>query len=111
LLKPEEWKALWIGAPWQKEAALPKPARTGQGEVPGKQELPPPAPMLRKSFIINKEIASARAFVTGLGYFELYLNGKKVSEDVLVPTSLHMENVRDWKKTIFLYPTISGNTG
>jgi alpha-L-rhamnosidase len=85
LLKPEEWKALWIGAPWQKEAALPKPARTGQGEVPGKQELPPPAPMLRKSFIINKEIASARAFVTGLGYFELYLNGKKVSEDVLVP--------------------------
>jgi len=35
LLKPEEWKALWIGAPWQKEAALPKPARTGQGEVPG----------------------------------------------------------------------------
>ena len=25
------------------------------------------------------------AFVTGLGYFELYLNGKKVGEDVLVP--------------------------
>ena len=25
------------------------------------------------------------AYVTGLGYFELYLNGKKVGEDVLVP--------------------------
>ena len=85
LLKPEEWKALWIGAPWQGEEALPKPGMSGQGEAPGKQELPPPAPLLRKSFNINKEIASARAYVTGLGYFELYLNGKKVSEDVLVP--------------------------
>ena len=85
LLKPGEWKALWIGAPWQGEEALPKPGRTGQGEAQGKQELPPPAPMLRKSFTINKEIASAHAYVTGLGWFELYLNGKKVSEDVLVP--------------------------
>jgi alpha-L-rhamnosidase len=85
LLKPGEWNALWIGAPWQGEEALPKPARTEQGEVPGKQDLPPPAPLLRKSFTINKKIASARAYVTGLGYFELYLNGKKVSEDVLVP--------------------------
>ena len=85
LLKPGEWNALWIGAPWQGEEALPKPARTEQEEVPGKQDLPPPAPLLRKSFTINKEIASARAYVTGLGYFELYLNGKKVSEDVLVP--------------------------
>lgn len=84
LLKPEEWKALWIGAPWQGEEALPKPERTGQGE-PMKQELPPPAPLLRKSFNISKEIGSARAYVTGLGYFEFYLNGKKVSEDVLVP--------------------------
>jgi alpha-L-rhamnosidase len=81
LLKPEEWKAMWIGAPWQGEEPLPKPQR----QSTGKQELPPPAPMVRKSFTINKEIASARAYVTGLGYFELYLNGKKISEDVLVP--------------------------
>jgi alpha-L-rhamnosidase len=81
LLKPDEWKATWIGAPWQGEEALPKPQR----QSPGNLELPPPAPMLRKSFTVNKEIASARAYVTGLGFFELYLNGKKVSEDVLVP--------------------------
>ena len=49
------------------------------------KNLPPPAPMLRKSFVINKEIASARAYVTGLGFFEFYVNGQKVSEDVLVP--------------------------
>ncbi len=41
--------------------------------------------MLRKSFIVDKEVASARAFVTGLGYFEFYVNGEKVSDDVLVP--------------------------
>jgi alpha-L-rhamnosidase len=85
LLDPGEWKALWIGAPWQGEEALPKPSRTTQTEEQRKQELPPPAPLLRKSFNISKEITSARAYVTGLGYFELYLNGKKVSEDVLVP--------------------------
>lgn len=86
LLKPEEWKAQWIGAPWQGEEPLPDPpgSRPGAENVP-LAELPPPAPLLRKSFIINKEVASARAYVTGLGYFELYLNGKKVSDDVLVP--------------------------
>ncbi len=85
LLSPEEWKASWIGAPWQGEDALPKPSRPGPGQAQAKQELPPPAPLLRKTFKVTKEIASARAYVTGLGYFELYLNGKKVSDDVLVP--------------------------
>ena len=33
LLKPEEWKAQWIGAPWQGEEALPKPARQRPGEA------------------------------------------------------------------------------
>ncbi|MCX6260174.1 MAG: alpha-L-rhamnosidase N-terminal domain-containing protein [Bacteroidia bacterium] len=87
ILKPEEWKARWIGAPWQDESALSKPLapKSGSGRNLSSAKLPPPAPMLRKSFTINKEIASARAYVTGLGYFELYTNGKKVSDDVLVP--------------------------
>lgn len=85
LLNPEEWKAQWIGAPWQGEEALPKPARQRPGTTAAPKEVPPPAPLLRKSFQITKEIASARAYVTGLGYFELYLNGNKVGQDVLVP--------------------------
>jgi alpha-L-rhamnosidase len=85
LLKPEEWKAQWIGAPWQGEEALSKPPHRGaeKGGIP--QDLPPPAPLLRKSFSVSKDLASARAYVTGLGFFELYVNGKKVSEDVMVP--------------------------
>jgi alpha-L-rhamnosidase len=87
ILKPEEWSAIWIGAPWQDESALPKPSapksRTGRTSASG--QMPPPAPMLRKGFKLNKPVASARAYVTGLGYFEFYANGKKVSDDVLVP--------------------------
>lgn len=81
LLQPTDWKAEWIGAPWQGEEALPKPNNPGATL----SELPPPAPMFRKKFNIEKKVAKAVAYVTGLGYFEFYLNGKKVGDDVLVP--------------------------
>ena len=82
ILDPSEWKAKWIGAPWQGEETLPKPSNPG-AKLP--EQLPPPAPLLRKEFSVTKKVTRAVAFVTGLGYFELYLNGKKVGEDVLVP--------------------------
>lgn len=87
ILDPNEWKASWIGAPWQGEAALPKPLTPGSAKaVKGSPEvLPPPAPLLRKKFSLDREIVSAKAYVTGLGFFELYLNGRKVGKDVLVP--------------------------
>src|SRR6185436_5739141 len=57
-------------------------------QIDGTPDGAPPvtaAPLLRKCFTVDKPIASARAFVTGLGYFEFYVNGKKASDDVLVP--------------------------
>lgn len=81
LLNPSDWKATWIGAPWQGEEALP---RTPWPNAPLKT-LPPPAPIFRKTFTIQKPVAKAVAFVTGLGYFEFFVNGKKVSDDELVP--------------------------
>jgi len=81
LLQPADWKAEWIGAPWQGEEALPRPDNPNATL----SELPPPAPMFRKEFNIEKKVAKAVAYVTGLGYFEFYLNGKKVGDDVLVP--------------------------
>lgn len=83
ILDDPEWQAKWIGAPWQGEEALPKPPRGSSDN--SLEELPPPAPLLRKEFEAQKEIKSAVAFVTGLGYFEMYLNGNKVGDDVLVP--------------------------
>ena len=91
LLHDVDWKASWIGAPWQGESPLERPRspkRPGQLVIPGQSssvEVPPPAPMLRKVLNITKEVSDARAIVTGLGYFEFYINGKKVSDDVLTP--------------------------
>lgn len=84
LLNPEEWKAQWIGAPWQGEEPIPDPVR-GENRQSVLKELPPPAPLLRKNINVSKEIKDARAYATGLGYFEFHVNGKKVSDDVLVP--------------------------
>jgi alpha-L-rhamnosidase len=81
-LQPGDWKAKWIGAPWEGEEALPRP-NNPSAKVP--EDTGPPSPLLRKKFTINKPIAKAVAFVTGLGYFELYANGQKTGIDVLVP--------------------------
>lgn len=64
------WPAEWIGAPWQSE----------DGKVDADA-----APLLRKSFVIPSEVVQARAYVTGVGYYELCLNGRKVGDDVLTP--------------------------
>lgn len=89
LMDGSEWQAKWIGAPWQSEEPLPDPvnprASLSNTQLDAKSSLPPPAPLLRKEFTIEKEVAEAKAFVTGLGYFEFYVNGEKVGDDVLVP--------------------------
>ena len=82
ILNQSEWQAKWIGAPWQGEEPL---AKKMNPNVPLPNELPPPAPLLRKEFNVGKQVQKAVAYVTGLGYFEMYLNGEKVGDDVLVP--------------------------
>ena len=42
-------------------------------------------PVFGKSFSCRKEIRSARLYVCGLGLFEAYLNGVKVSDELLTP--------------------------
>jgi alpha-L-rhamnosidase len=43
------------------------------------------APLFRREFEIIKPFCSARIYICGLGYYELYLNGQKVGEHVLEP--------------------------
>ena len=66
LLKPEDWKASWI-----------EPIQDTARHMPGL--------IVRRNFSLGKKIASARAYVTAHGLYELYLNGKKVSDEVLTP--------------------------
>ncbi len=114
LLRPTDWTAEWIGAPWQGEEALPKPKGGPNGEP---SVLPPPAPLLRKEFTLDKKVVRAVAYVTGLGYFELYVNGKKVGHDELVPNQTNYgkrpalvdanipleDNFRDYKVMYLAY--------
>ncbi len=42
-------------------------------------------PILRHEFIAEKEVKQALVFVSGLGHYKLYINGEKVSADMLSP--------------------------
>ena len=53
IMNQNEWTAKWIGAPWQGEETLPKP-NNPNAKLP--DQLPPPAPMLRKAFKIEKKL-------------------------------------------------------
>ncbi|HKB43057.1 MAG TPA: alpha-L-rhamnosidase N-terminal domain-containing protein, partial [Chitinophagaceae bacterium] len=66
LLKLEDWKANWI-----------EPVQDTARRMP--------ALMVRKNFSLKKKIANARASVTSHGLYELYLNGKKVGDEVFTP--------------------------
>jgi len=69
-LRSADWRARWIGE------ARPSGAREGA---------PLPFPWLRKTVTLAGKPSQATAYVNALGYFELYINGKKVSDDVLSP--------------------------
>jgi len=72
-LNSEEWKADWIsdGKPMpQKDEDLYKED---------------PAPLFRKKFNSSGKLKEARLYITGLGYYEAYLNGEKVGNEVLSP--------------------------
>lgn len=73
LFYPEDWMASWIGD------GKPDPVRD---EDFFKDD---PAPLFRKQFTVSKEITRARLYITGLGYYEAYLNGEKIGDAVLDP--------------------------
>ena len=52
-----------------------------------------PAPLFRRTFTADKEAASAELIITGLGYYELYVNGKKITKGPLAP---YRSNIDDY---------------
>ena len=73
LQEPGDWKGKWI---------------TDGMEFPkndeGFYEIIP-SPLFRKSFTVNKEVKRASLFISGLGYYEAFLNGEKVGDHWLDP--------------------------
>ncbi|MBL7862827.1 MAG: family 78 glycoside hydrolase catalytic domain [Cyclobacteriaceae bacterium] len=67
LLNPSDWKAKWI-QPGFKEDTINQPS-----------------PYFRKTFSTTKKIASATAFITSLGLYEAFINGKRIGDAYLTP--------------------------
>lgn len=44
-----------------------------------------PAPYIRKTFEIKKEVDSAKITICGLGFYELFINGKRITKGLLAP--------------------------
>src|SRR5262249_37669661 len=70
LLQGTGWHAKWVG----------ERRREGAGEGP-----PLASRGLRKTFTLPNKPARAVAYVNPLGYYELYINGRKVDDHVLSP--------------------------
>jgi alpha-L-rhamnosidase len=64
LLNPTDWQASWIGCP-----------ASWTGRVL----------YFRRAFSLSGHVKRARIYISGLGYYELYLNGQKVGDHVLDP--------------------------
>ena len=60
----DSWKCGWVGSPFQETQHMP---------------------IFRRSFVLQKKISRARAYISGVGHYELRCNGKKVGDDVLEP--------------------------
>jgi alpha-L-rhamnosidase len=74
LLHPSDWHAHWIAPGWQED-----------------ESAEPPCPYLRTSFSVDGPVSSARAYITSLGFYELFLNGQRVGDASFTPgyTSYH----------------------
>jgi len=66
LLDTALWKAEWIVAP----------GKTSEDHQPV---------YFRKEFACSKKIASARLYITSLGLYQVFLNGRKVGNDLFTP--------------------------
>ena len=82
LLQPADWKGKWIGLdrafPWDN---VSKFARLS-------------ARYFRKEFQSPQKVKKATAYISGLGLYELYLNGQKIGDQVLAPAPT------DYSKTV-----------
>lgn len=87
--KPSAWSA----PHWFETAMLPGTEWAGKWIGDGSRQFErqedfykdDPMPLFRKNFNAAKKVAAARLYISGMGYYEAYLNGKKISDHMLDP--------------------------
>ncbi|QNA45691.1 family 78 glycoside hydrolase catalytic domain [Lacibacter sediminis] len=82
-LAKEQWKAKWIG--YDQASAWDSVTQWSRLS----------ARYLRKEFAGKPAVKRATAYISGLGMYELYINGTKIGDQVLAP------NPTDYRKTYF----------
>lgn len=87
LLDSADWQAKWIG---QRVDTTPDSTTITS------------APYFRKDFVVAKPIKKAMAYVCGLGFYEMYLNGKKIGDQVLAPAVTNYDK-RSLNKLLYHY--------
>ena len=73
LLQETDWKAQWIGL----DKAMPWDVEDVNSRLSVRY--------VRKEFPLNKNIQRAMVHVSGLGIYEMFMNGKRVGDQVLAP--------------------------
>ncbi|MDR9365603.1 MAG: family 78 glycoside hydrolase catalytic domain [Balneolaceae bacterium] len=68
LLNENDWQARWIEAGFEQDSTVSSPS-----------------PMFRNEFKIDREVASARVYVTSHGVYEMEINGKRVGDRFFTP--------------------------
>ena len=92
ILSDEEWKGEWIGAPWQgNESYDSLEDRPFQYNVEDNEFNALPAPIIRKPFSIEKPVREVRFYGTGLGYFELHVNGMRIGDEYFAPNQTNYD--------------------
>lgn len=83
----------WSEINWFETAIMPHDKWEGEWIGDGKEQpkqdedfyVDDPMPLLRKSFDLRKQLHTARLYISGVGYYEAYLNGRRVGNQVLDP--------------------------
>jgi alpha-L-rhamnosidase len=73
IMKESDWEAQWISDP--------NPLPVNEEDFYKEN----PAPLIRKEIELQKEVSSARLYISGLGYYEARLNGGKIGDAMLDP--------------------------
>jgi alpha-L-rhamnosidase len=80
----ERWQArLATESEWKPAAVVASLGDKRMGAEPG--TLPGPASLVRREFVISKSVKSVRLYVTALGSYRAFLNGKRVGDYFLTP--------------------------
>ena len=89
ILRSQGWTARWI-------AATPDapPSAQPRENMWGYRDHSSPLPIFRRAFSLDKPVRRALVLISGLGQYELHVNGRPVTESVLNP------GWTDYRKTI-----------